>query len=317
MPARARVLTVGAGKDYATPAAAAAAAAAGDEVRIVPGSYYDCAVWHADNLLIAGSGPDTVLTDSACQGKASFVITGAHVTVRDLTFARIRVPDGNGAGIRAEGRDLHIERVRFINDQVGLLAAGIAGGTIAFRNCSFTDVGVADARRTIAAIMASDSVDRLEIHGTTFSDDRAGIAIHSDAEETVITDSRIDAARLPGGPTVQVSGGLVMEGTQVQAGPVRGARLAAVQALPARSGAPPLVLRRDRLEGAGILLLNWSGRTAMLEGNEVGPHGIETTADGRWSYWARSNARATYSALHTLAGHAYRAARATLQRIVP
>ena len=47
----------------------------------------------------------------------------ARITIRNLTLTRARVADFNGAGIRAEGGDLTIEHVRFIDDQDGILAA--------------------------------------------------------------------------------------------------------------------------------------------------------------------------------------------------
>src|SRR5258708_26983509 len=59
--------------------------------------------------LFRSIGADVVITDKACQGKALFVITGDDVSVRNLTFTRARVPDGNGAGIRAEGVNLRVE----------------------------------------------------------------------------------------------------------------------------------------------------------------------------------------------------------------
>ena len=91
-PAAARTLEVGPGHEYAQPSAASAVAQAGDTVSIAPGEYFDCAIWVADGLIIAGApgGPVTI-TDMPCAGKAAFVIEGNGVTVRNLSFARIRV----------------------------------------------------------------------------------------------------------------------------------------------------------------------------------------------------------------------------------
>ncbi|MBV8401423.1 MAG: hypothetical protein JOZ17_22260 [Acetobacteraceae bacterium] len=122
-PVYARTLEVGPGKPYGRPSEVAAAAGPGDRVVIAAGEYFDCAVWPQSNLVIEGDpSGGTVITDKTCQGKALFVIPGNDVTVRDLTLTRARVPDDNGAGIRAEGRNLLIERVHFINNQDGVLA---------------------------------------------------------------------------------------------------------------------------------------------------------------------------------------------------
>ena len=109
----------------------------GDRVEILPGEYYECAVWQANNLVITGpEDPATpaVLSDVACEGKASVVCRGGDVTVRHLTFTRVRVGDGNGAGIRAEGRNLTVEHSRFVNNQVGLLAGDRPDGVLVVRD---------------------------------------------------------------------------------------------------------------------------------------------------------------------------------------
>ena len=54
LPAGARTLEVGPGKQFAQPSQAAAAAQDGDRVVIAPGQYFDCAVWRQNNLIIEG-----------------------------------------------------------------------------------------------------------------------------------------------------------------------------------------------------------------------------------------------------------------------
>jgi hypothetical protein len=58
-------------------------------------------------------------------GKALFVTDGNHITIRVLTLTRAHVPDGNGAGIRAEGGDLTVQNVHPPTTQDGLLAADV------------------------------------------------------------------------------------------------------------------------------------------------------------------------------------------------
>src|SRR5438067_1100163 len=71
--AAAATLMVGAGQTYAAPSDAARVALRVDTVHILAGTYFDCAVWSADDLTIEGVGLGTVLTDKICQGKAIFV----------------------------------------------------------------------------------------------------------------------------------------------------------------------------------------------------------------------------------------------------
>ena len=82
LPAGARTLEVGPGKQFAQPSQAAVAAQDGDRIVIAPGQYFDCAVWRQNNLTVEGVSPqETVITDKICQGKALFVISGSNVTV--------------------------------------------------------------------------------------------------------------------------------------------------------------------------------------------------------------------------------------------
>ncbi len=287
---QARTLLVGPGQDYALPSDAAHAVAAGDQVRILDGTYYDCAVWAADDLVIEGSGPGTVLTDTACEGKASFVIISRGVTVRDITFARIRVADGNGAGIRAEGPDLLVERVRFENNQEGLLAAAAPGGTLQVIDSTFSGNGASAA----SASLVVGSMARLLVRNTTFEEGRAGAAIVSYADMTEIDGSRVAVAKAAAASTVEVSGGLRIENTVLQAG------RQAVLAMPAPGA--PLILRRDTLTGGGVLLVNWSGHAATLADNNLAG-GLEQSTAGAWSYQARAALRDAYAKLRGAAHH--------------
>ena len=186
LPADARTLEVGPGKPYARPSEAAAVARPGDRVLIAAGEYFDCAVWPQSHLVIEGD-PDggAVITDKACQGKALFVIPGDDVTVRELTLTRARVPDGNGAGIRAEGRNLLIEQVRFVNNQDGVLANNQPQGTVRIEGCVFADIGVSGAERPTASVIAG-RLERLLISDTRFEPGRGGAVLLSSARITEI-----------------------------------------------------------------------------------------------------------------------------------
>ena len=137
----AKVLEVGADKQYKQPSEAIAAASNGDTVRISGGQYFDCAVVGVDNVTIEGVGPDAILTDKTCNGKALLVIDSSKVTIRNLTFQRARVADHNAAGIRAEGGDLTIENSRFLNNENGILSADNRAATIRITGSQFIGNG--------------------------------------------------------------------------------------------------------------------------------------------------------------------------------
>src|SRR5690349_23064105 len=123
-------------------AAALRAARPGETIRLPPGEFYECGVVVQDGLVIEGAGAGaTVLTDQICEGKALLVIRGRGVVVRDLTLARARTLEENGAGIRAEGRDLLLERLVFDNNQVGVLAGDGFRGRLDIRGSRFLHQG--------------------------------------------------------------------------------------------------------------------------------------------------------------------------------
>ena len=221
LPASARTLEVGPGKQFAQPSQAAAAAQDGDHVVIAPGQYFDCAVWTQNNLTIEGvSAQDTVITDKTCQGKALFVIPGSNVTVRNLTLTRARVPDGNGAGIRAEGRNLLVERVRFIDNQNGILAAEQPEGEIIVRDSEFVRNGTCE--QACAHGIYVNRLALLRVERSTFRETRQGHHVKSRAARTEVLGCDIGD-----GPTGTASylvdvpngGAVVIQNNRLEKGP--------------------------------------------------------------------------------------------------
>ncbi len=287
-PAAARVLQVGAGQTYAVPSAAAAVAQDGDTVAISPGTYYDCALWPANRLTIAGTGPDAVISDRACAGKAAFVISGNDVVVRGLVFTRIRVPDGNGAGIRAEGGDLTVQDSRFVNNQVGILAAS-PGGSLRISGCSFSANGASlDGRPTHA--VSGGNLDLLRIDHSSFSDARGGDHITSVARTTELVANRlVDEGGSMTGPLVSVQGGaLTLDRNIVE--------LAAGSA--DRPGVVLITGEASRIQVFGNtlieprgnvpLLRNWTGLAASEAANTVPPDVLAVSDSGTTYHRLRS-----------------------------
>jgi len=181
--ASAAELEVGQGKTYQKPSEAIKAAQSGDVIRIDGGEYFDCALVRADHLLIEGveGGEPAVMTDSACAGKAILIAVGNDITIRNLTLARARVPYGNGAGIRGEGKNLTIDKVRFVNNQMGILA-NADGSAILVKDSQFVDNGANERSEVLHAIgigrAASLHVEGSRFVGTRgFSDVKSGAAV--------------------------------------------------------------------------------------------------------------------------------------------
>jgi Right handed beta helix region len=221
--AMAATLDVGAGKKYPAPSAAAAVAHDGDHIVIAPGTYFDCAFWRANNLVIEGAGPGkTVITDKTCGGKALFVIDGSNITVRNLTLQRARVPDFNGAGIRAEGGDLTVDNVDFINNQDGILAASNPKMTIIIRNSQFLRNGTCEGGGGCAHGIYVNAAKLLRIEHTKFLGTKQGHQIKSRALRTELIGCDIEDG--PDGTSsysldIPNGGSVVVRDSKIEKGP--------------------------------------------------------------------------------------------------
>lgn len=218
--AEARRLDVGPTLPLKMPSAAAAIAQTGDTILIQPGRYFDCAVWTADRLTIAGAGPGVVLTDKPCEEKALFVVRGNDVTIRNITFTRVRVPDGNGAGIRAEGRNLTVENSRFIDNEEGILAGDNPGSVITIVNSEFDDNG--KCAEACAHGVYVGQIAMLRVSGSRFFRTKVGHSIKSRALRTELRDNDIEDG--PDGTSsylvdIPNGGSLVMDGNRLEKGP--------------------------------------------------------------------------------------------------
>jgi len=220
----ARTLEVGADRPYKLLSEAVREARDGDKIVILAGEYFDCAVIPANDLTIEGVAPNAgaIITDKACGGKALLVTVGNNMTIRNLTLARARVPDGNGAGIRAEGKNLTIEGVKFINNQNGILGA-VPGATITIRNSEFVRDGTCiNSGGCGHGVYAGGELELLHIENTRFFETREGHHIKSRALRTEIIGCDIrDGSEGTASYLIDIpnGGSLVVRDTVMEKGP--------------------------------------------------------------------------------------------------
>ena len=188
--AGAEVLLVGPERALRAPSEAAAVAKDGDVVRIDPGDYVDCAIWRANRLVLQAPEGTAHIRDRACAGKAIWVISGADVTVDHITFSGARVPDQNGAGIRAEGRDLTVRNSRFLDNENGLLAAPVEGSTVLIEGSAFERNGKCAANCAHGIYVSG--IDRLKVVDSAFRAQRQGHHIKSGARALEVIGSTIE-----------------------------------------------------------------------------------------------------------------------------
>jgi hypothetical protein len=337
--AAARVLEVGAGRAYALPSEAAAAAQDGDTVAIAPGTYFDCALWRANGLVIAGAAAETtVITDKVCGGKALFITQGNNITIRNLTLTRARVPDGNGAGIRAEGRNLTVTDSRFVDDQIGILASGANNGpgvgpgdgpgdshdgdshdgdSLRIAGCSFTGNGVSLDGQPTHAVLAG-RLDLLRIGRSTFEAGRGGDHIASAALRTELVGNRLsDAGGHMTGALVAINGGAVtLDGNTLEL--VAGGAERPGAALVSGAASAITVRGNTLVEPAGSapLLRNWTGTAASEDANIVPPGTLAVSESGSAYHRLRSRLATLRDDMRAMAGMARHMAAVLVRRVM-
>ena len=270
-PAPARVYYVGPEHQYKRPSEVTGLVAPGDLVEIEPGDYYDCAVWRTDRLTVVGRGGGPVMTDTQCADKASFVINGDDVVLRNITFTRIRVPDRNGAGIRHQGHDLTVENCRFINNEIGILSSAAADARITIRDSRFDRNGMCSGGRCLPSLLVP-GVTVLRIEHSVFTGSRGGVLIRSSAVRTVLMKNQIEDGPTGTAERLVVAGGdLIADGNMFERGP--GGQNVPAVTVRGLWRTPEIVLRGNMLtnhsEQPALLLENLSSADPVLDGNRM------------------------------------------------
>ncbi len=309
-PGRAATLKVGPDAEIRSLQQAARQAQDGDTIELAPGEYFECASWQANGLTIAGpADPATpaVVSDAACEGKAAFIIRGDGVTLRDITFTRVRVPDGNGGGIRLEGRNLTVERGRFVNNQVGIQAVDAPDGMLTVLDSHFERNAACEGPRCMAALQA-DGLLRLRVERTSFAASRGGEQIRAAAQRTDLVDNRfIEGPQGQAGRLVLLFGGSVAATGNIFAlAPDAPAPGYAVQILDLSGPGAPALFQRNTLRTEGgrpaTLVRNLSSDTVRMEGNTVPAGATALDESGFWMARARATARDVLNDVRWVAG---------------
>jgi hypothetical protein len=277
-PLAARTLEVGPGLPYESLSKAAADARDGDRVTIAAGTYHECAVWRANRLTIEGIGtnPGVVITGNSCMGKGLFVTVGNDITVRNITFKGARVSDLNGAGIRGEGINLTVEGARFIDNQNGILAAGVASSKILIRDSYFEGNGTCEGACAHGIYVGQAGLLRLE--HTTFVDTIQGHHIKSRALRTEIVDCNIadgDQGNASFLIDVPNAGDVMIRDSRLQKGPRAESHVAAISIGEEGMVGPvrKIVIENNQFQNTGGYLTsfvrNASEEAAVLRGNHL------------------------------------------------
>ena len=276
-----RTLRVGPSSPLKTPSAAAAVAQRGDVIEIASGTYVDCAVWPSSagsiTIRTMDDGP-VVITGRVCEFKAAFVIKADNVTVRGITFSGAKAPNHNGAGIRAEGRNLTVEHSRFLDNEEGILAAPQRESAIVIRDSYFKGNGNCISPMGCAHGIYVGNIANLDVEHCTFIEQHAGHHIKSRAERTELIENTIEDG--PDGTAsylvdIPNGGALIMRDNILEKGPKSENNMAAViLGEEGNSNATPeIILERNRFSNdipmETVFVRNFTGTVAILKNNVV------------------------------------------------
>ena len=204
---------------YRTVEAALAAATDGVTVRLLPGVYRDGGILRANGVRIEADG--AYLFDAAWEQKASLVLKGNDTVIIGLRCSHIRVPDANGACIRAEGRNLTLRGVHFHDSQTGLLS-GRTAGRVVIEDSTFERLGNREQEIGNAHGIYIGSIDEFILRRSRVLESvGAGHEVKSRAAKTVIEGNVI--ASLSGRDSRQIDlpngGDIVIRGNVLEKGP--------------------------------------------------------------------------------------------------
>jgi hypothetical protein len=175
--------------------AVSAIGAGAGTIRIAPGTYRDCAVQEAGRVSYVAATPGSVVFESlTCEGKAVLVLRGSGARVEGLTFRRLSVPDGNGAGIRIEKGNLTVAESLFADSQGGILSADDPSSTISIDRSTFSGLGKQPDGRGAHSLYIG-GYGGLKVTNTRFERGRGGHYLKSRASRIEITDSSFDDSR--------------------------------------------------------------------------------------------------------------------------
>ena len=162
-------------------------------VLIAPGTYAQCAVQEAGDVAFRAQTPGSVILNGvACEGKAALVLRGRSSSVDGVIFQNVRVPDGNGAGIRLERGDLTVTNSLFRNSEEGILSGDAPGNRVTVDKSTFRHLGRCDRDLDCAHGIYIGRYGKLTVTRSRFDQGDGGHYLKTRTPLVTITDNSFD-----------------------------------------------------------------------------------------------------------------------------
>jgi len=149
-------------------------------------------VQQGGDVTIRAATPGTAIFDGVtCEGKAALVLRGRASHIDGIIFQNIRVPDGNGAGIRLEGGNLAVSNSLFRNSEEGILT-GDGEGSVVIDKSTFRHLGRCDRDLDCAHGVYIGRMGSLTVTNSRFDQGDGGHYLKTRTARVTITDNSFD-----------------------------------------------------------------------------------------------------------------------------
>ncbi len=252
-------------------------------IRIAPGYHRDCAVQTAGRIAFVAAEPGRAIFDGVtCEGKAALVLRGRGAKVDGIVFQNLRVPDGNGAGIRLEQSDLAVVNSLFRNSEEGILTGDDGEATLTIDRSTFSRLGRCDRGLSCAHSVYTGLYGRVVVTHTRFEKGSGGHYLKTRAATVEIVDNSFDDTQgtatnymidLPSGSVGRIANNLFVQGRDKE----NYSAIIAVAAEERKNPSRGLVVEGNRAsipEGIGrqsVFVADWSGEPLAIGTNTIGP----------------------------------------------
>ncbi len=251
-------------------------------IRIAAGYHRDCAVQTAGRIaFVAAEAGRAIFDGVACEGKAALVLRGAGARVDGLVFQNMRVPDGNGAGIRLEQSDLDVVNSLFRGSEEGILTADDSDATLTIDRSTFSRLGRCDRGLSCAHSVYTGLYGRVVVTRTRFEKGSGGHYLKTRAIMVDINDNSFDDTQgtatnylidLPSGSAGRITNNLMIQGRDKE----NYSALIAVAAEERKNPSRGLSITGNRatlpagLDRKSVFVADWSGEALAIGPNQLG-----------------------------------------------
>lgn len=251
-------------------------------IRIAPGRHGDCAVQTGGRIAFVAAEAGTAVFDGGiCEGKAALVLRGGGASVDGLIFQNMRVPDGNGAGIRLERSNLAVSNALFRDSEQGILTADDRTARLTIDRSTFIRLGRCDRGLSCAHSVYTGIYGDVVVTRSRFEKGSGGHYLKTRAIRVDVRDNSFDDSQgrgtnymidLPSGSTGRITDNMFVQGrdkenysafiavaAEERKNPSRGLSIAGNRAaMPADMG------RRS------VFVADWSGEPLNIGENSLG-----------------------------------------------